>query len=61
MYNVIRITITHRSKIMKNLYELVEKAKGYTRAYCKQYNITDEILADAIYVTHLAYLLNNND
>ena len=42
----------------KNLDTLINQAANYTEAYAKQYGITDVELLHAIFVTHLAYLLN---
>jgi len=44
---------------VKNLYHLMSRARAYTEAYAKQYAITDPGLLHAVYVTHLAHLLNS--
>jgi len=44
--------------MLKNLYQLISEAQDYAEAYARQYAITDPDLLKAIYVTHLAYLLN---
>lgn len=43
---------------MKDLLVLVQEALDYAADYAKQYEITDEKLFNAIFVTHLAWLLN---
>ena len=42
----------------KNLQELIRQADDYTVAYCRQYKILDKELIRAIFVQHLAYLIN---
>jgi len=43
---------------MKNLEKLIKETKEYTAAYIKKYSLTDKDLIEAIFVSHLAYLLN---
>lgn len=42
----------------KNIAKLVNDARNYALAYAKQYNVTDPDLIEALFVTHLAHLLN---
>jgi hypothetical protein len=39
--------------------ELIRQAQHYTTAYKRMYEIEDEELLWAIFITHLTYLINN--
>ena len=42
----------------ESLCNLIRQADNYTIAYCHKYKILDDELIRAIFVQHLAYLIN---
>lgn len=44
---------------MKTIGQMIGQAREYTEAYANQYGIDDEVLLQAIFESHLAYLIND--